>query len=210
MKLFRQIRSVEPAAVVRGQYRGYNDEDGVEPGSDTETFVALRLEIDSWRWAGVPFLIRTGKKLPVTATEAVVEFNAPRGCCSRRRGRGRLTRTTCASGWARTTGSCCHLQTKIPGDELRSRPMDLDVDFDEVLGQRQEAYQRLLEDALSGDARRFGRADALEEQWRIVEPVLHDPPPVELYRRGTWGPSDADVLAAARRWLARTRDCVGE
>src|SRR3546814_19991603 len=76
-KLFRQIRTVEPATVVRGQYRGYTDEDGVAPGSDVETYVALRMEIDSWRWAGVPFLIRTGKPLPVTATESIVEFNAP-------------------------------------------------------------------------------------------------------------------------------------
>src|SRR3546814_6225741 len=76
-KLFRQIRTVEPATVVRGQYRGYTDEEGVAPGSDVETYVALRMEIDSWRWAGVPFLIRTGKHLPVTATEAIVEFNAP-------------------------------------------------------------------------------------------------------------------------------------
>jgi glucose-6-phosphate 1-dehydrogenase len=196
VKLFRQIRSIDPATVVRGQYRGYNEENGVAPGSDTETFVALGLEIDSWRWAGVPFLIRTGKNLPVTATEAVVEFNAPPRLLFAPPGSRPPHPNHLRFRLGKDDGVVLHLQTKMPGDELRSRPIDLDVDFGEVLGQRQEAYQRLLEDALTGDARRFGRADALEEQWRIVEPVLDDPTPVELYRRGTWGPSDADVLAA--------------
>ncbi len=89
-----------------------------------------------------------------------------------------------------------HLQTKAPGDDLTSRPVDLEVSFDEVFGERQEAYQRLLEDAMVGDARRFGRADALDEQWRIFEPALADPHPVSLYHRGTWGPSAAETLAA--------------
>jgi glucose-6-phosphate 1-dehydrogenase len=93
-------------------------------------------------------------------------------------------------------GVMLHLQTKAPGDELAARPVDLEVSFDEVLGPRQEAYQRLLEDAMVGDARRFGRADALDEQWRIFERVIEDPPPVVPYRKGTWGPSEADTLAA--------------
>ncbi|MGE3619768.1 MAG: glucose-6-phosphate dehydrogenase [Acidimicrobiia bacterium] len=194
VKLFRQIRTIEPAGVVRGQYRGYTDEDGVEPGSDVETFVALRLEIDSWRWAGVPFLVRTGKHLPVTATEAVVEFNAPPRLLFAPDGRPPHPNHL-RFRLGRDDGVVLNLQTKVPGDELRSRPVDLEVDFDEVLGDRQEAYQRLLEDALNGDARRFGREDALVEQWRIVDEVLADPPPAQLYRRGTWGPSEADVLA---------------
>jgi glucose-6-phosphate 1-dehydrogenase len=90
-----------------------------------------------------------------------------------------------------------HLQTKAPGEELSSRPVDLEVSFDEVFGERQEAYHRLLEDAMVGDARRFGRADALDEQWRIFESVLADPAPVSLYHQGTWGPPEADALAAA-------------
>ena len=88
-----------------------------------------------------------------------------------------------------------HLQTKAPGDELASRPVDLEVSFDEVFGERQEAYQRLLEDAMVGDARRFGRADALDEQWRIFEQALAAPHPVSLYHRGTWGPSAAEALS---------------
>jgi glucose-6-phosphate 1-dehydrogenase len=197
VKLFRQIRTVTPADVVRGQYRGYTDEDGVESGSDTETFVALRLEIDSWRWAGVPWLIRTGKYLPVTATEAVIEFNAPprmlfapKDCKPPHPNHLRFR-----LGY--DDGVTLHLQTKAPGEELASRPVDLEVSFAEVLGERQEAYHRLLADALAGDARRFGRADSLDEQWRILEPVLADPPSVSLYHRGTWGPAEADALAAS-------------
>jgi glucose-6-phosphate 1-dehydrogenase len=195
-KLFRQIRTVEPADVVRGQFRGYLDEDGVDPSSDVETYVALRLEIDSWRWAGVPWLIRTGKHLPVTATEAVVEFNAPPRLLFSPAGSRPPHPNHLRFRLGKDDGVMLHLQTKAPGDELSSRPVDLEVSFDEVFGQRQEAYQRLLEDAMVGDARRFGRADALDEQWRIFEQVIEDPAPVAPYRKGTWGPSEADALAA--------------
>ena len=195
-KLFRQIRTVEPRSVVRGQYRGYLDEEGVDPRSDVETFTALRLEIDSWRWAGVPFLIRTGKCLPVTATEAIVEFKAPPQLLFSPPGSRPPSPNHLRFRLGKEDGVVVHLQTKVPGDELRSRPVDLDVSFDEVFGEREEAYQRLLEDAMAGDARRFGRADALEEQWRIFERALADPHPVSLYHKGTWGPSAAETLAA--------------
>jgi len=196
-KLFRQIRTVEPTNVVRGQYRGYTDEEGVAAGSDVETFTALRLEIDSWRWAGVPWLIRTGKHLPVTATEAVVEFNAPPQLLFTPKGAHPPHPNHLRFRLGKEDGVMLHLQTKAPGDDLRSRAVDLEVSFHEVFGEREEAYQRLLEDALVGDARRFGRADALEEQWRIFEAALADPHPVSLYHRGTWGPSAAETLAAS-------------
>jgi glucose-6-phosphate 1-dehydrogenase len=96
----------------------------------------------------------------------------------------------------RNDGVMLQLRTKVPGDDLTTRPVDLEVSFDEVFGERQEAYQRLLEDAMVGDTRRFGRADALDEQWRIFEPTLATRHPVTLYHRGTWGPSAADTLAA--------------
>jgi len=195
-KLFRQIRTVEPASVIRGQYRGYREEDGVDPASDVETFVALQLEIDSWRWAGVPWLIRTGKHLPVTATEAIVEFNAPPRLLFTPPGSPAPHPNHLRFRLGKEDGVMLHLQTKAPGDELASRPVDLEVSFDEVFGERQEAYQRLLEDAMVGDTRRFGRADALDEQWRIFEPALAQPHPVSLYHRGTWGPSAADTIAA--------------
>ena len=196
VKLFRQIRTVEPSEVVRGQYRGYMDEDGVDPGSDIETFVALRLEIESWRWAGVPWLIRTGKHLPVTATEAIVEFTAPPRLLFAPKGSRPPAPNHLRFRLGKGDGVTLHLHTKAPGDELTSRPIDLEVSFDEVLGKRLEAYQRLLEDAMDGDARRFGREDALDEQWRIVHRIVEEPPAVSLYHRGTWGPSEADVLAA--------------
>jgi len=195
-KLFRQIRTVEPASVVRGQFRGYREEEGVDPASDVETFVALQLEIDSWRWAGVPWLIRTGKHLPVTATEAIVEFNAPPRLLFTPPGSPPPHPNHLRFRLGKDDGVMLHLQTKVPGDALASRPVDLEVSFDEVFGERQEAYQRLLEDAMVGDSRRFGRADALDEQWRIFQPALAQPHPVSLYHRGTWGPGAADTLAA--------------
>jgi glucose-6-phosphate 1-dehydrogenase len=195
-KLFRQIRTVDPATVVRGQYRGYREEPGVDPASDVETYAALRLEIESWRWAGVPWLIRTGKHLPVTATEAIVEFNAPPRLLFSPPGARPPHPNHLRFRLGKDDGVMLHLQTKAPGEELSSQPVDLEVSFDQVLGHRQEAYQRLLEDAMVGDARRFGRADALDEQWRIFEDVIEHPSPVVSYRKGTWGPSEAEALAA--------------
>ncbi len=195
VKLFRQIDAVDPRKVARGQFRGYSDEPGVRGGSDTETFVALRFEIESWRWAGVPFLIRAGKSMPVTATEAVVEFNAPPRLLFA------TDRQTPDANHIRfrlghDDGVLLHLQAKAPGDDLTTRPVNLEVDYSEVFGHRADAYQRLLEDAIQGDMRRFARSDAVDEQWRIVDRVVKDPPSSSLYYRGTWGPSEADRLAA--------------
>ncbi|HEX6422708.1 MAG TPA: glucose-6-phosphate dehydrogenase [Acidimicrobiales bacterium] len=196
VRLWRQVRPIDPDRLVRGQYRGYNDELGVAGGSDVETFIALQLEIDSWRWAGVPWLVRTGKHLPVTATEAVITFAAPpRLLFSSSGTRPKPNRLRFRLG--HDDGVTLQLQTKSPGDQLVSRPVDLEVSYDTLFPHRQPAYQRLLEDAMEGDHRRFGRADGVEEQWRIVEPVLERPPAVDLYRKGTWGPPGADTLAAA-------------
>jgi glucose-6-phosphate 1-dehydrogenase len=181
---------------VRGQYRGYVDEPGVEPGSDVDTFVALELEIDSWRWAGVPWLVRTGKELPVTATEAVVTFVAPPRLLFSPSGVAHPDPNRLRFRLGRNDGVTLQLQTKSPGDELVSGPVDLEVSYGMLFPHRQEAYQRLLEDAMEGDHRRFGRADGVEEQWRIVDEVLTRGPRVELYRPGTWGPAGAERLAA--------------
>jgi glucose-6-phosphate 1-dehydrogenase len=197
VRLWRQIRALDPDRVVRGQYRGYTDEPGVDGGSDVETFVALQLEIDSWRWAGVPWLVRTGKQLPVSATEAVVTFAAPPRLLFSKMGSTRPQPNRLRFRLGHDDGVTLQMQTKSPGDDLVSRPVDLEVSYDSLFPHRQEAYQRLLEDAMEGDHRRFGRADGVEEQWRIVDSVLQDPPAAELYHRGTWGPSGADTLAAA-------------
>jgi glucose-6-phosphate 1-dehydrogenase len=197
VKLFRQVREVDPGCVVRGQYRGYNDEPGVEPGSDVETFAALRFEIESWRWAGVPWLIRTGKSLALTATEAVVEFSSPPRLLFADPDVPPPHPNHIRFRLGKDDGVTLHMHAKTPGDELLSRPVDLRVDYESALGPREEAYQRLLEDAMEGDMRRFGRADALEQQWRIVSRILDPVEEVRLYDRGSWGPAEADGLAAS-------------
>jgi glucose-6-phosphate 1-dehydrogenase len=197
VRLWRQIRAIDPGRVVRGQYRGYSDEPGVDAGSDIETYVALQVEIESWRWAGVPWLVRTGKHLPVTATEAVVTFVAPPRLLFSQPGTPRPHPNRLRFRLGSDDGVTLQVQAKAPGDDLVSRQVDLDVSFHSLFPGRQDAYQRLLEDAMEGDHRRFGRSDGVEEQWRIVERILTDPPPVELYRRGTWGPVSGEAMAAA-------------
>jgi glucose-6-phosphate 1-dehydrogenase len=194
VKVLRAMKDVDPRSVVRGQFRGYRDEDGVDPASSVETYVAMQLHIDSWRWAGVPWLIRAGKNMAVTATEALVRFHAP----------PRLLFTPLGvepepdeivfrlSG---EEGVTMHLSAKAPGEDLTTRGVDLNVDFDKALGTRRDAYERLLEDAIEGDARRFARSDAVEESWRVVQPVLDHPGPLRHYDPGSWGPAAADVLA---------------
>ncbi len=196
MKLYRQIRTFEPADAVRGQYRDYVDEDGVAPGSDTETFVALKFEIESWRWAGVPWLIRAGKKMPVTATEAIVEFATPPRMLFAPADSPAPHPNHLRFRLGREQGILLQLHAKTPGDRLLSRAVDLEVTQEELFGGTDQPYERLLEDAMEGDARRFGRHDSVDEQWRIVEKVLEHPPPVQLYHGGTWGPPEAEAVAA--------------
>jgi len=194
VKVFRQIRALECSEVVRGQYRGYVDEEGVHGGSDTETYAAVRFEIDSWRWAGVPWTIRAGKCLPVNATEAVVEFNRPPRLLFAPEGSPAPHPNHLRFRLGKDDGIVLEVQAKVPGDELTTQPVNLTVRHEAVFGVRAEAYQRLLEDATEGDHRRFGRADAIEEQWRIVDPVIANPPEVRLYAKGSWGPAEADAL----------------
>ena len=194
VKVFKAIQPLDPGEMVRGQYRGYRDEAGVAPDSDVETFVALRLEIDSWRWAGVPFFIRAGKALAVTATEAIVEFHRPPRLLfadadcppphpNHLRFRFKPDDTISIT-----------MQSKAPGSRLISRPVDLVVSGEQALGEGPESYERLLDDALDGDARLFAREDGVEQEWRIVEPALSSTVPVDVYEPGTWGPSAADRL----------------
>ena len=196
MKLFKQVRAVDPAEAVRGQFRGYVDEDGVHAGSDTETFVALRLWIDSWRWAGVPFLIRTGKALAGTALEAVVEFKPPPRLFFKQAGMPMPDPNHLRFRLGKNDGITLHLQAKTPGEKMVTRQVDLQVNYEQVFGARQEAYERLIDDAIAGDRTRFGREDSLIEQWRIIDPLLRNPDPVHLYTKGTWGPEAASRLAA--------------
>ncbi len=196
VKLFRQIRTFDPSEVVRGQYRDYVDEPGVVPGSDTETFVALTFEIESWRWAGVPWLIRAGKNLPVTATEAVIEFARPPRMLFAPADAPTPHPNHLRFRLGKESGILLQLHAKAPGDGLTSRAVDLEITEDELFGASDQPYERLLEDAMEGDARRFGRHDSVEEQWRIVEKLLDHPSRLHIYESGTWGPAEAEALAA--------------
>jgi glucose-6-phosphate 1-dehydrogenase len=194
LDIFRSMPSVDPVHAVRGQYQGYREIEGVQPDSDTETFVALRFEIENWRWAGVPILVRAGKALPVTATEIVVRLQR---VPELRYGSHRLS---CPGSddvvfrIGRDAGVTIGLFAKAPGKE-ESREVSLDVSFVEELGRPPGPYERLLTDALHGDTTLFPRWDVIEETWRIVQPLLDEPPPVERYRPGTWGPRRAAGLA---------------
>jgi glucose-6-phosphate 1-dehydrogenase len=195
VKVLKAMRPADPARLVRGQYEGYHGEPGVAPGSAVETFAALRLEIDSWRWAGVPFFVRAGKGLAATALEAVVELHAPPrllfspdGC----QPRPNFLRFRLGAD----DGVTVCVQAKEPGERLVSHPVELQVDFERVFGARQQAYQRLLGDALEGNPARFARQDGVEHAWRVIQPLLDQPGPVHGYRRGSWGPAKAETVTA--------------
>ncbi|HEY2863942.1 MAG TPA: glucose-6-phosphate dehydrogenase [Casimicrobiaceae bacterium] len=200
VKLLRAIRPIVPADIVRGQYRSYRAEPGVAQDSQVETFAAMRLHVDSWRWSGVPFLIRAGKRMPVTATEVVVELTRPPQIVvdealppGSNYVRFRLgpDRVAIAIG----------VRSKAPGTALVGRGLELYCCNEQ--DQTMDAYERLIGDALRGDAALFARQDAVEAAWRIVEPVLGDAIPVAEYEDGSWGPPQADALIALfGRWRA--------
>jgi glucose-6-phosphate 1-dehydrogenase len=193
-KVLMATRSIDPAQVVRGQYRGFCEEPGVGLHSTTETFAALRLQIDSWRWAGVPFYVRAGKALAANATEAVIELKEPPKMLFDELPGPPPERNLVRFRLGSNDGVTLTVQAKTPGDQIDSQPVDLSVDFAAALGERKEAYERLLGDAIAGNPRRFARQDIVEEAWRIVEPVLDQPGPVHTYERGSWGPPQANAL----------------
>lgn len=200
MKVLRAMHPFDPDTTVRGQYVGYRDEPDVAPSSDTETYAAVSLQIDNWRWAGVPWCIRTGKCLERTVTEAVVTFAQPPTLLFAE-GAAPPEPTQLRFEFKPEERISLILQAKRPGAELVSQPVALSVDTDDVLGSGVEAYTRLLADALAGDRRLFARQDGVEEAWRIVQPVLDGPRPCAPYERGSWGPLEGErVLPAGRRW----------
>ena len=192
--VFRAMPEADPSTVVRGQYAGYREIDGVRPDSDTETFVALRLEIENWRWAAVPILVRAGKALARTATEIVVRLQR---VPQLRWGTHVLDcpgQDDIVLRIGRQAGMSIYVRAKSPGKEV-SQPVSLDLDFAEELGEPPGPYERLLADALRGDSTLFPRWEVIEETWRIVQPVLDAPNPIEPYERGSWGPASADAIA---------------
>jgi glucose-6-phosphate 1-dehydrogenase len=190
VKVFRTIPPLDPKHLVLGQFTGYRTEKGVAPDSNVETFAAVRLEIQSWRWSGVPFLIRAGKRLPTTTTEVLVKLRKPplhnlvgepSNCFHFRLGPGQISLSLSA-------------RVKRPGHELVSMPAELSA-VEERSADEVDAYERLLGDAMHGDAMLFVREDAVEAAWAIVEPILTNATMPHPYEPGSWGPPEADRLA---------------
>jgi glucose-6-phosphate 1-dehydrogenase len=194
LAVFRAIADADPGRYVRGQYDGYRDIDGVATDSDTETYAALRLDIDSWRWAGVPFFIRTGKQLAVTQTELRLVFRQPPRlgflAAARRRPQSQIVIKLDP-----TTGIQILLDA-LRADEPGPREIELDMEFAQEGGEGATPYEVLLHAALAGDPSHFTREDSVEECWRIVQPLLDAPPRLQPYAKGSWGPAGAEELTA--------------
>ena len=191
--LLKAVRPLDAANIVRGQYHGYRQVPGVRPDSTVETYVAVKLSVDSWRWAGVPIYIRAGKCLPVTAAEVTVEFKPPP--------RATFDEVVGASaGYLRArlspdVGVGMGLRVKHPGERMTGDNVELMLS--EHAGSLLPPYQRLLGDAMRGNDNLFGREDVVDAQWRIVQPILTNAPPPQEYAPGTWGPEAADALIGA-------------
>jgi len=190
VKVFRSIRPLDARHLVRGQFAGYRREPGVAPDSNVETFAAVRLHVDSWRWDGVPFIIRAGKCLPVTATEVVVTLKRPplmqMAAEERNTVSFRLSPDIFISLGARAKG---------PGEQMVCEAAELKV-VHHPTADDLDAYERLLVDAMAGDAILFAREDGVEAAWHVVQPILDDVTPVHEYAPGSWGPKEADALTA--------------
>lgn len=196
VKVLKSIPPIEPRNIVRGRYRGYLAEPGVAADSRTETFAALRLDIDSWRWAGVPFYIRAGKMLPVTCTEVLVRLHRPPKLFPACKGEPNHVRFRISPEMALALGA-----TTMDADETSvGQQVELLASRRPGPGER-DAYERVLGDAIEGDRTLFARQDYVEEAWRIVDPVLAAATPVHDYDPGTWGPEDVDSrVAPSRGW----------
>jgi glucose-6-phosphate 1-dehydrogenase len=192
-KVLTATRAVDPKHYVRGQYRGYLDVPGVRPDSDTETYAAMRLEIDSPRWSGVPFFLRAGKALHETVTEMTIEFKSPP------RPLWLDEHTHCPRNSMRIEAKPQNFAAitwlhKEPGETMMPQAITLAPPPDERTDIGPEPYELLLDEAMKGDPTLFAREDTVLEQWRIVEPILTDVRPVEVYEPGTWGPRSASML----------------
>jgi glucose-6-phosphate 1-dehydrogenase len=185
---------------VRGQYDGYRDIGGVAADSTTETYAALELQVENWRWSGVPFFIRTGKDLPVTQTEVRLMFKRPpRGAFSNESGRSPEPDQLIVK-LDPTTGIRLLVDAQR-GEGTEPEQISLDMEFAQEGGEGPTPYEVLLHAAMNGDNRRFVRQDSIEEKWRIMQPLLDRPGPVHPYAPGSWGPAAAnELLAGQGRW----------
>ncbi len=213
-KVFSALRPLDPARTVRGQYTtgsmdgeavsGYREEPGVAPDSATETFFAARVEIDSWRWAGVPFYLRTGKRLPRRATEVSVVFRDVPLRFFEGTGVQELEPNHLVLRIQPEEGINFSFVAKQPGPQVSAQQVSMDFSYrDSFMTEPAEAYERLLHDAMDGDHTLFAREDSVERGWMVVQPALENPAPVRTYLAGSWGPPEADELIEPRAWHLR-------
>jgi glucose-6-phosphate 1-dehydrogenase len=213
-KVLRAMRPLDPTRTVRGQYArgtvdgsavpGYGEEKGVAPDSTTETFFAAQLEIDTWRWAGVPFFLRTGKRLPRRATEVVTVFRQPPLHFFEGTGIELLRPDHLVLRIQPDEGISLTFLAKQPGPEVSVQPVSMDFSYSEsFMTQPTEAYERLLHEAMDGDHTLFAREDAVERAWVVIQPALEHPSPLCTYPAGTWGPQEANQLIAPHTWHLR-------
>jgi glucose-6-phosphate 1-dehydrogenase len=195
VKVLKAIPPLEAKNLVRGQFRGYRKEPGVAPDSSVETFAAFQLEIDSWRWRGVPFYIRAGKNLPVTCTEVVVRLRQPPTMYEGYDLKSNYCRIRISPD---ITFAIC-LNNISPADEKASQPVEIETSRHPSAGEM-DAYERVLGDAMAGDATLFAREDYVEEAWRIVDPVLQAGTPVFEYEPKTWGPAEIERVTPPGGW----------
>ena len=192
-KVLRTVRPMDAANIVRGQFRGYRDEPGVSSDSPVATYAALRLHVDSWRWSGVPFYVRAGKSLKMTVTEVFAELKNPPQVVFKEAvpSLGNYVRFRLGPQVSIALGA----RAKRPGEAMAGRPVELSI-VDQPAGSGPGDYERLLGDALSGDATLFARQDVVEAAWAIVDPLLQNPGAMFEYEAGSWGPPQADRLVA--------------
>jgi glucose-6-phosphate 1-dehydrogenase len=202
-KVFRSMRPLDVTKVVRGQYLGYRNEEGVDPSSKTETLVALEAEIDNWRWAGVPFYLRTGKRMGEGARIISIAFREPpKSMFPDDSGIGVSGPDHLTFDLADASKMSLSYYGKRPGPGMRLEKLSMQFDTqetgeaDEVL----EAYERLLYDATRGERTLFTTADGIERLWEVAAPLLENPPDLEFYEPGSYGPKSVQELIAPRRW----------
>jgi glucose-6-phosphate 1-dehydrogenase len=201
MKVFEAIRPIEPGDVVRGQYEGYREADGVAADSETETFAALRVEIDNWRWAGVPFFLRTGKCMAESRHLVALDLHEPPmhmfGGSVQHQGANQLVFEFSEPGEI-----TADFQAKVPGPTMQLGPARMTFRYEDSFcaDNQLKAYERLIHDAMLGDATLFTRAAGIERLWEVSAPVLENPPPLHTYEPGSWGPEAAQQLIAPWSW----------
>jgi glucose-6-phosphate 1-dehydrogenase len=202
-KVFRSMLPIQPRDVVRGQYQGYREETGVSPDSETETFVALRAQIDNWRWAGVPFYLRTGKQMAEGARIISIAFREPpKSMFPAGSGVGLSGPDHLTFDLADSSKLSLSFYGKRPGPGMRLDKLSMQFAMQDTdrAGDVLEAYERLIYDAMRGERTLFTTAEGIERLWEISEPLLADPPPVRTYQPGTWGPNSVHQLIAPRAW----------